>query len=212
MGIQRILFKVVIVLLTLAGPAFLNGQTESASVNDSTDAKIVVALNALNENKPSNPNIIELLSRAETQREQVIKQLLKLLNAPNSSNNVKRYAAYYLGQLRAVEAIDCLAAQITLKPNFPVGGSLYVVESPWNGEPAVGALITIGTPSIPAAIRNLAESDNAKVRKLSLQVLVRIDGDRDISQLRVQKALKAEKDSQKQARLQTALKSLSEIK
>ena len=74
------------------------------------------------------------------------------------------------------------------------------------------ALIKIGNPSIPAVIRNLAESDDAKVRELSLTALYHIDGDKDITQLRLQKALKAEKDLQKQARLQAALKSLSEIK
>ena len=74
------------------------------------------------------------------------------------------------------------------------------------------ALIKIGTPSIPAMIRNLKESDDARVRELSLEILYHIEGDKDIVQLRLQKALKAEKDLQKQARLQAALKSLSEIK
>jgi hypothetical protein len=41
-----------------------------------------------------------------------------------------------------------------------------------------------------------------------LQALTRIDVDKDISQLRLQKALKAEKNPQKQARLQAAIKSL----
>jgi len=77
---------------------------------------------------------------------------------------------------------------------------------------AVDALIKIGNPSIPAMMRNLAESDDAKARELSLQVLTRIDGDKDISQLRLQKTLKAETDSTKQTRLQAALKSLAELK
>jgi hypothetical protein len=73
----------------------------------------------------------------------------------------------------------------------------------------IDALIAIGNPSIPAMIRNLADSDDARVRELSLQVLTRIDGDKDISKLRLQRALKTGKDSQKQARLQAALKSLA---
>ncbi len=51
---------------------------------------------------------------------------------------------------------------------------------------------------------------NPLQRRVSLQVLTRIDGDKDISRLRLQKALNAQKDSQKQARLQMALKTLGE--
>jgi HEAT repeat protein len=72
------------------------------------------------------------------------------------------------------------------------------------------ALVAIGTPSIPAVIRNLENSDDAKVRQPSLNVLVRIEGDKDVVQLRLQKALDAQSDTTKKARLQLALKSLTE--
>ena len=68
----------------------------------------------------------------------------------------------------------------------------------------------IGSPAIPPLIQNLEESDDPTVRKLSLFVLCFIDGDKDIVQLRLQKALKAEKDPKKQARIQAAIKSLPE--
>jgi hypothetical protein len=42
-----------------------------------------------------------------------------------------------------------------------------------------------------------------------LKVLYRIDGDKDIVQLRLLKAIAAQKDSNKKARLQAALKSLA---
>jgi hypothetical protein len=74
------------------------------------------------------------------------------------------------------------------------------------------ALIEIGNPSTPAVIRNLADSDDPKVRELSLRVLTRIDNDKDISQLRLQKVLKAETDPKKQARLKAALNALAEMK
>lgn len=61
-----------------------------------------------------------------------------------------------------------------------------------------------GCPSIPAMLRNLEESDDAQMRKLSLEVIYRIKSDKDIAQLRLQKALHAETDTQKQARLQAA--------
>ena len=59
-------------------------------------------------------------------------------------------------------------------------------------------------------IRNLAESEDAKIIELSLEALCRIEGDKDIVGLRLQKALATEKDSQKQARIQSASKALAE--
>ena len=106
------------------------------------------------------------------------------------------------------KVVDALAVKIALKMDLSqniIKGYPIIA-----GYPAMDALIKIGNPSIPAMIRNLAESDDAKYQELSLQVLYRIDGDKDIVQLRLQKALASEKDSQKQARLQSALKALAE--
>ena len=79
----------------------------------------------------------------------------------------------------------------------------------WDRFPATQALVKIGNPAIPAVIRNLAESDDATFRRLSLSALYHIEGDKDIVQLRLQKALAAEKVSTKQVRLQSALKDLA---
>jgi hypothetical protein len=70
----------------------------------------------------------------------------------------------------------------------------------------------IGNPSIPAVIGNLEQSDDVKVRELSLAVLNYIDNDKDITQLRLQKALAAQNDGQKMMRLQGALKALENPK
>ena len=78
--------------------------------------------------------------------------------------------------------------------------------------PAMDALVKIGSPSIPALIRNLAGSDNANVRELSLRALNQIDGDKDIVQLRLQKAMNAQIDSARKARLRSAQKSLATLK
>jgi PBS lyase HEAT-like repeat len=146
--------------------------------------------------------------RAE--RGQLINELIKIFKDPKSFTINRSAAAYYLAEMRAPEAVDALAADITLQfeLNIPAH-NLNGLEMKWSGYVAMQALVKIGNPSIPPVIRNLTESDDAKVRELSLQVLTRIDGDKDISQLRLQKALKAEKDSQKQARLHVALKSLA---
>jgi hypothetical protein len=107
-----------------------------------------------------------------------------------------------------VEAVDSLANNITLKIGVEPT-SFYSGLPLVSGFTARDALIKIGNLSVPAMLQNVAESDDAEVRKLSLEVIKRIDDDRDISALRLQKAIKAETDSQKQARLQAALNDLT---
>lgn len=204
----RILFCCSLAFVLVSACAqVLQAQTGAST---SVDEKIVSALNALGNN--GSASALGLFQEAYNQREQTISSLLKIFNDPNSNTAKKLYAAYYLGALHASEATDSLADQITLAPSGIVGGSLHVTESPWMHASAANALMAIGAPSIRALTRNLAQSDDAKIRELSLQVLARIDGDKDISQLRLQKAVKAESDPQKHARLEAALKSLSESK
>jgi len=140
-----------------------------------------------------------------------LRQLREMLVAKFDSGdeNEKSYAAYLLGEYRFSQAAKTLAINILwedkVRPNTERGSEWF-----WDHYPAMEALIKIGNPSIPAVIRNLAGSDDVKVRELSLKVLYHIEGDKDIVQLRLQKALTAEKDLQKQARLQSALKALAE--
>ena len=128
----------------------------------------------------------------------------------SGDENEKSYAAYLLGEYRFSKATKTLAKNISwedkVRPNTERGSEWF-----WDHYPAMEALIKIGTPSLPAVIRNLAESDDAKVRELSFMVLNRIEGDRDIVQLRLQKALKAENEPQKKTRLQAALKTSREL-
>jgi hypothetical protein len=60
-------------------------------------------------------------------------------------------------------------------------------------------------------IHNLAGSDDAMTRRLSLPALGHIDADKDITRLRLQKAFKAETDATKQARLQAVMGDLDKI-
>lgn len=141
-------------------------------------------------------------------RNQLVMELLKIFQNQASSNLNQCAAAYYLGEMRVPQAVNALADKVTLA--FDSSRTPIFHFPIISGYPAMDALVKIGNPSIPAVIRNLAESDDAKVRELSLKVLYRIDGDKDIVQLRLQKAIAAQKDSQKQARLQAALKSFGE--
>ena len=131
-----------------------------------------------------------------------------LLSCLGSANeDVKFYAAYLLGAYRYPQAVSGLANNITLedkiRPQMQKQREWY-----WDLYPAMEALIRIGNPAIPAMIRNLEESNDANVRELSLKVIYFIDKDKDIARLRLQKAAEAQKDLQKKARLQSALKAL----
>lgn len=148
--------------------------------------------------------------RFSAERGLLISNLISIVKDSASYNLNQCSAAFYLGQMRAVEAVDSLSERIAVK--FTDWGIVHVLPPNSDYFPFAENLVLIGSPAVPSLIRNLTQSDDAKVRELSLQVLARIDGDKDISQLRLQKALKAEPDSKKQARLQAALKSLSESK
>ncbi len=115
------------------------------------------------------------------ERNEFIQKLLSVVQDKKSSNYEQCAAAYYLGEMGASDSVNVLASNIILTLDRPIF-NLTVLMQP----PAVEALIKIGNPSIPALIRNLQESDDPKVRGLSLKVLYRIEGDKDIVQLRLQ--------------------------
>src|ERR1700744_1119820 len=123
--------------------------------------------------------------------------LVNILTDTNSSVLNQGTAAYYLGEYHSVRAVDILARKIKFNMDLEVTAryqGLPIVS----GFTARDALIKIGAAYVPFAIRNLEESDDALTKKLSLEVLCGIEGEKDIVQLRLEKALKAENDPQKQ--------------
>lgn len=138
------------------------------------------------------------LRRAEMQRE-----LITVLNTSHSES-VEAASAYLIGLYRMDGAVKALAESIRLKTK----NILQDRESLIGAYPAFDALIAIGSPSIPALIENLAESDDSLVRELSLRAVCRIDRDNSIVEIRLNKALNAENDSGKQKRLHTAIRAL----
>ncbi len=140
-------------------------------------------------------------------RQKLIRELLETFNNSNTPNFNRCTCALYLGEMRAADAASALAPAISLEldPHVEIKGVMLA-----QFDPAFNALVKIGSPAIPALIQNLAESDEANVRTLSLKALNRIDGDGDIVRLRLQKALKAETQSQRKKRLQAALKAVEE--
>jgi hypothetical protein len=139
------------------------------------------------------------------ERKELIGKLLDILQDLRSSGLNRCSAAYYLGELRASEAVPALAAHIGLD----LTGVLIKHLPLFGGSPAMDALIKIGCPSIPAVVRNLADSDSGIIRDRSLKVLRAVEGDTEISRLRLRRAMEAEQDPAKKARLLAAADELS---
>ena len=148
----------------------------------------------------------------ESQNRALALHLISVFHDPKASNLDRCFAAYYLADLRSPDTVNVLASQITLRfdTNSPSTHRLPKIAP--GDYVSVYALIQIGSPSIPAMLRHLSESDDLKARELFLSVIRGIDEDNDIARLRLQKALKVETDALKQARLKDALNSLSAIK
>jgi hypothetical protein len=148
----------------------------------------------------------EVAAHYREEREQFGKDLLEILKNARLSGISRCGAAFYLGEMRFGGAADALAANIILDIGPQFTDHLTILM----GTPAANALIKIGVPSVPYVIRNLAESDDQKIRSESLRVLYRIDDDKDITRFRLQKALSVQPDLTKKARLKSALKALGE--
>jgi len=136
-----------------------------------------------------------------------------LLNKLGSKDeSVRCYATFFLGVYRFSEAAEPLASIISVEDKEY---ERRAIESrglwAWGRYPAEGALMRIGSPAITPLLRNLEESDDSKIRALSLEVINYIDNDKGISRLRLEKAMAKQSDPQKQARLRLALKALAEI-
>ena len=198
----------MIACVALTGAGKLFGQTQNAGTNACIEDQIVAAMTSYQPGTYIAGDLIKLEGKEVAHRKKIIQALLKVLNDPNLATNdvVKCDAAYHLGEMGAKEAVDSLAAQITIRaPQIdPHSGTGFL-----GNNPAEDALIEIGTPSIPALIRNLTESDDEWVRNYSLEALWVIEGpDKDVARFRLQKALDAETDAAKKARLQLAIKQI----
>jgi hypothetical protein len=74
---------------------------------------------------------------------------------------------------------------------------------------AFTAVLKIGSPALPALVKNLESSDDADMRRSSLEAICEIDGkDKDLSQFRLREAIQRQTDSKKKERLQSALQIL----
>lgn len=136
-------------------------------------------------------------------------ELIRVFEDQKSSNFNKCAAAYFLGEIHSIDAVNVLAPEIALEfdiSHIKIDGFPMLM-----GEPAMQALIKIGNPAIPALVHNLQESDDVKVRDYSLKALCQIEHDNDVVRLRLQKTLDSQSGSANKARLQSAIESIQEI-
>jgi hypothetical protein len=199
-------------MMTMTMATALWGTAEGQSTYRSLDEEIVESIRATAQVGTHSASagvrdVDTLFYEESSHRKRLIQDLLSVLTDPKSPNESKCYSAYYLGVLHATAATETLAAQITNQ--VWTGGSMSRREAEWRAGPSY-ALFLIGAPAIPALLRNLAEKDDPRTRQASLRAVLLIENDKDVVQLRLQKALKAEPDPEKQARLQAAIKALAD--
>jgi hypothetical protein len=104
----------------------------------------------------------------------VIDKLIPLVdpaNAAKYSDETRCIAAYLLGELRAVESVPVLSKALANPP----GRKDFSDESRYDS-PIFRALVNIGRPSVSAMIENVENSDNPKLRKNSMDVLLHVLG------------------------------------
>ncbi len=145
-----------------------------------------------------------------TEKKRLTAELMDVVRSKQLPMLSRCSAAYYLGIMRDPEAVEILASNVTLEFNpMKVPNFAYPILPQY---PAMDALIKIGSPASPVLIGKLSESSDKSMREMLMKSLCQIDVDKDITRFRLEKALKAEKDSKRQARLQSALRMLKAMK
>jgi hypothetical protein len=98
----------------------------------------------------------------------LVVSLAAQLTNPGSTNEVKCYAAYFLGQLNYRESVPPLLANITL---MPTRRTTDFAIPRWFDFPAVEALSHLGNLGVAGALDLLKTTNDPDVRACSLRVL-----------------------------------------
>ncbi len=154
-------------------------------------------------------------------RSKLISDLSKIVDDKNIQ--IKRTdsvlkAMFILGEMRAVEAVDVLVANIAFPDNLPpdttfrrnvtVGLSGTIRTRPFRTCRAVEALTKIGQPCIKAIINELATTDGMSERYACIRVLIELRKDDEVAAM-LKHAIKQESAPKKIERLQKGLDTLS---
>ena len=140
----------------------------------------------------------------DAQRAETIHKLIAIADSTNSPE-IKVHAVVVLGEYRAVEAVPALLKNLDWDQLH--GGIISSTKEDWALRlwPVSSALEKIGVPAVPALMDQIEGTDDAKTIGKCVSICEKIEG-ADVAQFRLEKALKTETDTQKRARLETALK------
>ncbi len=149
---------------------------------------------------------MKVLSHVDEQRNELLGVLLKHLGT-SSSKDVQAAAIYLIGRHRLSEGVSDLIRRIDLD----TGERGLAKSLPlWDRYPAMEALITIGRPSVLPAVEVLATETNDLRRDLAVKV-VRYAEDAGVAKFILERALSAEKDPNRVAKLKDALSRLDRL-
>ena len=143
---------------------------------------------------------VRLLSSVDQQRNELLAVLLQHVGGA-ASKDVQASAMYLIGRHRLPGGVDALMTRIDFEDAPPPVPS---AEPLWERYPAMEALITLGKPSIPAALNLLATEDNDLRRRLAAKVIQYVE-DAELAKFILQRATSRETDQQRQMRLADAV-------
>jgi len=118
------------------------------------------------------------------------------------SHSPKYLAIVLLGDVRAEEAVNLLARNITWRVTLRYGGTKpRLVQGQF---PAAESLARIGGTAVPAVLEILHRTTNPLKRHVCVWTLIAIDG-RDVARFRIEKAIERCRFSGMKANLEAAL-------
>lgn len=142
--------------------------------------------------------------RMSQQRTLLISSLVDLVNSDSASRaygGPVHRAILLLGEMRSPEAVYALTKLLTFLPDtrsaMPTPREEYEYYFP-----AAEALAAIGQPAVSQMVNAISTSDDAKVRRLAVWVLIKIGGkDQAVFQLELKAAATTDKSSKQRLRL-----------
>ena len=159
-----------------------------------SNGKLISQIKTFDEKKK-----IQLLKQLSREYSKTLETLILELH---SGSKQRQYAAaYLLGLYRMEQAVDDLSKFILLKDN---NSGQNDVDTLWDKNPAVEALVSIGNPAVPKMLLLIQQSPDAKTREFAADVVFYVDG-AAIAEFRLQKAMDAQKDADGKERLRIAL-------
>lgn len=150
---------------------------------------------------------MKVLSQVDSQRLTLLGILLRHLGT-SPSKNVQAAAIYLIGRHRLSDGVDELMKYIDFAPDMK--RQIMEPEPLWEQYPAMEALITIGKPSVPAALKLLATETGDLRRSLAVKVIRYVEG-ADVARFLLDQAYAAESDAARKENLADARSRLNKL-